>query len=268
MQAKRPRRKSMTLSSDIGSRSLLREPQHPIDRRAADTEAAGDLRTFDTFGIKRADLLGASLCGRHPTLVLAGGLGRGDAVALALQHQASLELGNRTDHRENQLSGRCPGIGKVQDLQARPLGLDPLSDLQQLPGRAPQPIEPSDGQHVAFAQPIEDLVELRTLGDARHLLLEDPLGAGVFELAQLRGKAGLLLGGRDAGVTDNHLRLSKIAQTCSAWLGEYMAHMFQKSKHYPYETHDRAASAACGDPARAWPNGTLLDGASGRYVLA
>jgi hypothetical protein len=54
--------------------------------------------------------------------------------------------------------GVCPSIG--QRLQARARLADGIEDVQQIPGRTCQAVEPRHHQHIAGLQPLEQLSEL------------------------------------------------------------------------------------------------------------
>jgi hypothetical protein len=79
------------------------------------------------FRLLTSQGLGAS--GGLAALVLALGLGLGDAFSLTLQHQFPFELGNRAEQVEHQSPGGRAGVEvEIEDAQRRLLGLQALGD--------------------------------------------------------------------------------------------------------------------------------------------
>ena len=89
-------------------------------------------------------------------------LGALPAVIGASLDQVPLKRGKACQHGDQQLALRCrgiaPGIGQRLELGA-PL-CQRVQDIQQVPGRAGQPIKASNDEQVAGLDPLQDLCQL------------------------------------------------------------------------------------------------------------
>ena len=173
--------------------------QYP--RRLADGGALVDQAPRDN------DLLGGQLW--RPAESHAARPRRGAAGAGALMDERALEFGDAGEYGQNHAAGRRgrvgPGLG--QRAQAR-LGLfDQFGDVQQIAGRARQPIEAVHNHHIAAAEMIEQPRQFRTIAArARELLFVNPRAAGLAECGAL--KVEVLIVGRNPRIPDQHRRNS------------------------------------------------------------
>ena len=89
-----------------------------------DSEAFGDFDGAHALRRERADRLDLPTHGGRSALVAAVGLGLGDPLALAFEHQRALELGNRAKHGEDQpAAGRAGVDPEREDAQRDALAL-------------------------------------------------------------------------------------------------------------------------------------------------
>src|SRR5258706_12510790 len=87
------------------------------------------------------------------------------ALASPGADQFALELGQAAKHREHQstVRARCVGPGVLEALKpGTPLG-ERRNDVEQVSGRARQPVEPGDKQHVAGLAPAQKHVSRRPI---------------------------------------------------------------------------------------------------------
>ncbi len=184
------------------SRRRPRFLQHPADIGAVYAKATRDLGVGQLLlGFEAADLGRLGAHRRLPAFVPPFGFGLGNALALALQHDAALELGDGTEHVDHELADRRVRVGRsqLQDVQLATSAAYPADDRDQVGNRSRQAVDLSHDQRVALAQdPIEHQVELRPHPHARHLLTVDvALGTpSGFEVADLSVEPRLLVKGR------------------------------------------------------------------------
>jgi hypothetical protein len=76
-----------------------------------------------------------------------------DSPATIVADQVSLKLSERSKDVKHQLAARCGRIDTFGDaLESNAIGLRLYHQLDQVPERPPQPVEPPDRQHVARSQ--------------------------------------------------------------------------------------------------------------------
>lgn len=135
-----------------------------VDRGPADLELPRDLRRPDALGSQAADFRDPSSGQRLAALVPARGLGPGDALDLPLAPEMVLELGEHAEHGVEHLPHRGGGIQVLLgDVEADVAPPQLLGDRDQVGERAPQAVDPRDGEHVALAQVIQAGGELGTV---------------------------------------------------------------------------------------------------------
>jgi hypothetical protein len=100
----------------------------------------------------------------------------------------------------NRRPGRRVGPGLAQRSELGTGLGNLLEDVEEIPGRAGQPVESGDQHEVAFAEHVQQPVQLRpaTLC-AGYLLAIDLRSAGLVQLGLLRSQS--LAGGRDERIT-------------------------------------------------------------------
>lgn len=117
------------------------------------------------------------------------GLGARTALARAGADQLALELCKARQHRQHEPTVRGGGVGPGVAERAEHGALlgDAAEDVEQVPCRARQPVEPGHQHHVAGREGREASVKLRTLAlSSRDLLAEHTDCARSLQLGQLR----------------------------------------------------------------------------------
>src|SRR4051794_31718805 len=187
-----------------------------VDRALADLERGGNLGP-GAPGSGKLDYLGRLGAGvRRLSLVLALGLGAGDPLALAFEHDLALELGHRRHDGEDHAAHRAGHAAvnaawrfdrhrRVEDLERDAALAELLGEGQRIACRARQAVEPGHDELIARAQdaPAQQ-IELGPLAHARGLLGVDvALGAASGDqVADLGLQPGFLVAGGGAGVAE------------------------------------------------------------------
>src|SRR5262245_46310178 len=95
-------------------------------------QPARDLAFVDPLSEQLADLGALRPCGWRASLVLAFGLGGGNAFALSFKHDLALEGSDGTEHGHHQLPGRSVvEPPEIADLDTGLFRLDPLDNRQE-----------------------------------------------------------------------------------------------------------------------------------------
>jgi hypothetical protein len=131
-------------------------------------------------------------------------LSRHPAGACAFHDQGPLEISHASEHGQYHAPGRRRGIGPRLGERAQSLAgfLHPLGDLQQVAGKAGEPVQARDCHHVADAQVVEQPPQFGPVALCpADLFLENPRAAGFAKCRALLGEV-LTLGG-DAGIADH-----------------------------------------------------------------
>src|SRR5215471_16887765 len=180
------RAQASSVRSIPARRSFLEEP---VDRASGDAQFACYRRGPQTAIRKRLDALAvkAGLATRVDTLAL----GHRDALELALAADIGLEGGKDGQHAIEGASRSCRGIDALlDDFEVGPGLFYLVSDIGEVPHRAPQPVQPRHDKRVSLAQNRKDLLQLgATLAlRAARLLFEDDAHARQVQCVPLHGE--------------------------------------------------------------------------------
>jgi hypothetical protein len=106
---------------------------------------------------------------RLPTLVLALGLRLGDSLALPLEHDLTLELGERGEHVQHQPARCAAGVhgaaAEVEDSKRDAFGFQGVHQFRKVPGGAGQPVKLRYDQRVAIPRIVQSGIKLLALRD-------------------------------------------------------------------------------------------------------
>jgi hypothetical protein len=150
---------------------------------------------------------------RRPTPLTAAGPGRGQPSGRALADEVTFELGQGREHVEDELAAGGGGVDRLLEAAEPDAAVgEPRDSVDQMPQRPAQAVELPDDQGVAGAELIKELLEGWAVGaGAAGGLGEHPVATSRGESIDL--EVGLLVGGGDAGVTEQMTHAAKRRRT-------------------------------------------------------
>ena len=188
-----------------------------VDGRPGHPEGVGDLlhgvlpRVVHRPGLSR---VGRAHLEPRPAHA-APGAGSGEPVDGAFDDQVVLELGDRSQHVEEQPAAGGGGVDPLgQGAQPHLPGLQLISERLEVAHRPAEPIQLGDHQGVPGPQVAQRLLQRRALGQRPRRVVDEDL------LAPRRRKGvglrlGMLVAGGDPGISDQR-HPTTVAQTCLA----------------------------------------------------
>src|SRR5262245_39837620 len=99
-----------------------------------------------------------------------------------------------------------PGV--PQRLEARASLANSVKDIEQVPGRAGQPVKPRHDQHIALIEPLDQLGKLGSVAPSAANLLRIDFGAASRTKLWVLGGQGLAPGRHPRVAVNRHSRLS------------------------------------------------------------
>ena len=137
-------------------------------------------------------------------VVLAVGLGNGDALFLSLENILPLQFRDCAEYRQHELSRRCSRVdGFFFGDKFHPLGGELLHQIQKVAGVTGEAADGLHHHHVPLPHEIHHALQLGTVGRlAAYAVDEDLLRTQLFHQRLLSG--GMLVGGTDSNVPDPH----------------------------------------------------------------
>src|SRR3954465_8703321 len=117
----------------------------------------------NTIRLERLDLRDLGTRRGLAPLVFPFGLRTGNPFSLPFEHKFAFKGPDSANDREHQPTGRGARVGpQVQNGQVSPLGLHPISDVEQMLCRAGKSIELRDDKRVTLPDELKRGLKLRT----------------------------------------------------------------------------------------------------------
>jgi hypothetical protein len=192
----------------------------PIDGCARNAKEVGDLLDRALAGVvellRQSDLLGVKP--RSSSALAAASAGGREPVARVRDDKLALKLGQNGEHSEHRatLSSAC--VDALLDDVETDAALAQLGpERHEVKDRAAETVEPCDLQRVAVSQQAEHVVERGAAGLRAACVVDIDVSAshvGALQCVDLMIR--VLVGGRDPGVSEEHLSKIRVGPVGSA----------------------------------------------------